>query len=557
MITRALLTTVVACSLLLAPPAARAEVAGAGDFIADFTGSTTSGAISGRVDFAPADPDFVVAGQPVDLEGYFPNGGTTIGAMLGGLFSYDIDASSSSGAFLTIRSIDGQFQSCTSAGCAPPELTLVGYPAFMNWSQGVLPNASRLYVVDVTVPVEPGAGEVEGAFGINAFPIYATSPAGAFIDTGVDLFFDSVKGRVVPYQATVQYDGFPDFGTTTIVPVSAANGALPPDVALNQGGVESVFVDVDRLTPRFARNAQLADQPSVTVCLAVNPGGEAPTVALDQLRLLHRSSPDGAFVDTGAELALDPTRLCATVDALSPFVIGVDTTAATTTTTSVPETTTTTSTSSSTSTSTSTSTSSSTSSSTSTSSTTSTVESTTSTSTSTSTSSTTSSSTSSSTATTETTTSTSTSSTSTSSSSTTSSSTSSSSTSSSSTTSSSTTSTVPGCTDAATFASILCRLDVLTGLTEEGDIDARLQQTLLERLAKARAVVLEAEERADAGIDRGAMSRLKSAERRVRGYVQRVSSLAGRRGMEPGLSAVLTDHAEAIEADIKTLRQTF
>jgi hypothetical protein len=115
---------------------------------------------------------------------------------------------------------------------------------------------------------------------------------------------------------------------------------------------------------------------------------------------------------------------------------------------------------------------------------------------------------------------------------------------------------VPGCTDAATFASILCRIDLLVAATEAGDVDERVQQTLLERLAKARSVVLEAQDRFDRGIIRGAQSKLKSAERRMRGYTQRVNSLAGRRAMDPTLAAVLTDHAEAIEDDIKALRKS-
>jgi len=70
-------------------------------------------------------------------------------------------------------------------------------------------------------------------------------------------------------------------------------------------------------------------------------------------------------------------------------------------------------------------------------------------------------------------------------------------------------------------------------------------------------VVLEAEERFDEGIVRGAKSRLKSAERRLRGYGYRVRSLAGRRGiLDPALAGKLESDAASIEADIKELRQS-
>jgi hypothetical protein len=113
-----------------------------------------------------------------------------------------------------------------------------------------------------------------------------------------------------------------------------------------------------------------------------------------------------------------------------------------------------------------------------------------------------------------------------------------------------TTTTVPtGCADAASFDSLLCRIDLLASLASRGG----LAKALLRLAGKASRQLEQAETRAADGDVRGARRKLGAARRRLRVLVHRVRSRAARRAIPAPLRDELAQLAAAIRVDVRAL----
>ncbi len=521
-VTRAVALVLISAAIVCGSSRAHAVVVGTGRLEAiDFDGSLPNLTFAGGLFWD--DASFDVLGTPVNLGVMFPGEQSVVNGFVTSLnlgdvsaeFMVDLLSASATGGFLNLTQVIGSAV-CTQPTCLNATATFLGQVSSVTvWPADLLPTAPLAYFLDGSIALNPSF-QGSGPFGLNAFLRHET-PVGTAVTVGSgdDTFYDSLADAVLPFAAEATFAEVSDAGSTSFIPLSTAEGTIPASIQLAPGG---------GLTPVFIDVVSTASYTGpVEVCIVV-PNGV--TLPLDQLRILHREgpgagSPAGAFVDVTTGTKSSPTRVCGAVASLSPFVLGLDTT---------PPTTTTSTTTSSTSTSSST-----------TSSVTSTTTQTTGTTippTSTSTTVTTT------TTTTDTVTIPSTTVTSTT-------------TTSSSSTSSSTTSTSlpPGCDDAPTFASILCRLGELIVEVEASEIPDPTKRNLLSGLTATRDRVAEAAERADAGATRGAKSRLKGADRRMTSVLFRLRSRDGVRAITDGeLREQLMLAAASIQDDLKTLR---
>ncbi len=418
--------------------------------------------VDGSLDFDPGQTD--VLGRLVDLK-------ATVGRMrlAGVITDFDLQARSASfqvtlstsspgGALLDLAGSGNVF--CVEPNCAGGAATLIAVLSVVNDPQDVLPDGAAL-TFDATgaldvVSLIPLTVEGAGVFGINAFPAIPT-PAGSavMVSSGPETFFDSRQASVSSYLIELLFDAVQDDGATLFIGLSAARGALPAGIELDVGGFDSSFVDV--VTTAVFSGPVLA-------CFAYADATgdgivDGTTVAAQQLRVLHRTSPLGAFVDVTTMLDPALRRVCGTVSTLSTFVVGVGPVPPSTTTTTV-------------------------------------------------------------------------------------------------TTSTTTTTTLPACLDDATFDSILCRLDALIAAVEAGNIGEPTKSNLLNTLRRARARVVDAQERVDDGRIRGAKSKLKSAIRKLTSAGFRLRSLSGRRRVPAELRAELGADANAIRQDLRALLRT-
>jgi hypothetical protein len=118
-----------------------------------------------------------------------------------------------------------------------------------------------------------------------------------------------------------------------------------------------------------------------------------------------------------------------------------------------------------------------------------------------------------------------------------------------------TTTTLPGeCGPrAATFDSIICRLERLVAAVEDAQDLGRLARGLDGAVTKSLAKAREAKTRADGGDAKKAKKSLKKAAHFLRGFIHRLKSLSGRKVIPPATRMMLDDAAEPIYADMKTL----
>jgi hypothetical protein len=117
-----------------------------------------------------------------------------------------------------------------------------------------------------------------------------------------------------------------------------------------------------------------------------------------------------------------------------------------------------------------------------------------------------------------------------------------------------TTTTLPSaCVDAASFDSLLCRVDLLAAVVSQGGVARPIARALLRLAGKAHRQVVGAEVRAARGDVRGARRKLGAARRKLRVLGHRMRSRAGRRGIPAPLRDRLADIAAAIRADVRAL----
>lgn len=126
------------------------------------------------------------------------------------------------------------------------------------------------------------------------------------------------------------------------------------------------------------------------------------------------------------------------------------------------------------------------------------------------------------------------------------------------TTSSTTTTTtlVVGCgVRAATFASILCRLDALLATVQSAQDLGKTQTALVNGGAAARSKTQAAEGDATAGKKKPASNALKKAARKMIGFSHRLRSLSSRKKIPLATRNALLAEADPIRDDLKALRK--
>jgi hypothetical protein len=112
-----------------------------------------------------------------------------------------------------------------------------------------------------------------------------------------------------------------------------------------------------------------------------------------------------------------------------------------------------------------------------------------------------------------------------------------------------------GCTDAATFESILCRIDALIAAVQ-ANVPEPLRTRLRKRLDRARTLVAAARDKNDAGLETAARGRLRGAAGQLRSFGFMVRSLEGRIFLSQGLRSQLSGDSNAIREDVLALRKS-
>ena len=121
-----------------------------------------------------------------------------------------------------------------------------------------------------------------------------------------------------------------------------------------------------------------------------------------------------------------------------------------------------------------------------------------------------------------------------------------------------TTTLVSGCgIRAATFASIVCRLDALLATIEAAPDLGTTKTALRNGVAAARSKTQAAEAATMAGRKKPASNALKKAARKLIDFGHRLRSLRSRKNIPAATRAALLAEAEPILADLKTLRAQF
>ena len=169
--------------------------------------------------------------------------------------------------------------------------------------------------------------DFSGTFTINAYRSSATpmspagcSGAGCAVTTSTSGTFAAPSGAVVPILLDITFADVSAAGATTAVGLANVAAAPPSNIVLDAPGFPAIFFDV---------STTAAVSPPVTVCFHYADADDdgivdGSTVPATALRLLHRSSASGAFVDETV-LPVDTTdeEVCARTSGLSPFAVGV------------------------------------------------------------------------------------------------------------------------------------------------------------------------------------------------------------------------------------------
>jgi hypothetical protein len=124
------------------------------------------------------------------------------------------------------------------------------------------------------------------------------------------------------------------------------------------------------------------------------------------------------------------------------------------------------------------------------------------------------------------------------------------------TTSTSTTTTPPpACTDAATFDSILCRLDEQSALVQTTPELGKAATKLAGALNKATSGTTKASDACDTGDTKAAGKQLKKAIRRMIQYNHRLGSLKSRKTIPDEVRTPFLDAGRGIQNDMQSLKK--
>ena len=146
------------------------------------------------------------------------------------------------------------------------------------------------------------------------------SGAGCAVTTSTSGTFAAPSGAVIPLLLDVTFADVSTAGATTAVGLSNVAAAPPSNIVLDAPGFPAIFFDV---------STTAAVSPPVTVCFHYADADDdgivdGSTVPATALRLLHRSSATGAFVDeTVLPVDTGDREVCALTTGLSPFALGV------------------------------------------------------------------------------------------------------------------------------------------------------------------------------------------------------------------------------------------
>jgi len=275
------------------------------------------------------DRTFDVFGTPVDLatavgstglSGSFTlvgNGGTTM-----------LHAQASDPSLLQFDGT-GDFV-CDPSGCTSgaPSFFVITVSNLSGSALSGLPPGLTYTFDGQSVDTDPMAGIFSGTFTINAYEPSATpastpgcSGAACAVTTSTSGTFAAPSGALVPIPLDITFADVTTAGTTTVVGLSNVAATPPSNVVLDAPGFSAIFFDV---------STTAAVTPPVTVCFhyadmdhdGIVDGSTVPATAL---RLLHRSSPTGAFVDETV-LPIDTVdqEVCAQTAGLSPFAVAAE-----------------------------------------------------------------------------------------------------------------------------------------------------------------------------------------------------------------------------------------
>jgi cysteine-rich repeat protein len=308
-------------------------VLGAGTVRADpvATGSSNS-SLTSEFTYAGTDTfddqTFTVFGTPVDLA-------TTVGSIsLSGSFTL-VDTSGTTvfhaqASDPTVLQFDGSGDFiCDPSGCGS------GAPFFFvtmisNLSgtavSGLPPGLTYTYDGQA-IDTDPMTGTFSGTFAINAYQPSATpasspgcSGTACAVTTTTSGTFAAPSGAQVPIPLDITFADVATAGTTTVVGLSNVAAAPPSNVVLDAPGFSPIFFDV---------STTATVTPPITVCFHYADADDdgivdGTTVPVTALRLLHRSSPTGAFVDeTVLPVDTADQQVCAQTTGLSPFAVGI------------------------------------------------------------------------------------------------------------------------------------------------------------------------------------------------------------------------------------------
>lgn len=292
-------------------PAAVSAIAGTGTLTVTLTPST----LTGTLYFDPG--PFSVFGTPVDVAaavGYAPMDVSAVTTPLPGGFGLSFNATNT------------YTPSFSLSGTGTVVLTgqvLFGFPTASvtvllgTSSGGVLPT-SPFYTLTADLS-STGWLSFQGPFRLGA-TLPANTPAG----TDVTVYVTSTVGPFTTLQTpvTVTFAAVTTSGVTLVTGTSRRPGTVPANVGLDLGaGVGTFYFDVSTTATYI---------PPITICVGypdLNDDGRVDGVLVDETKLvlLHDELGAGNFqqpVNQYVDAALN--RVCAEVDGLSPFLLGVN-----------------------------------------------------------------------------------------------------------------------------------------------------------------------------------------------------------------------------------------
>lgn len=199
-----------------------------------------------------------------------------------------------------------------------------------------------------SVPPSCGFGLFyEGLVAFNAFLVGQPTPAGSDVSVTLPVsYFDTLLGQTLSHTVTVTYAAVSQPGTTSATAFSSAPGQVPPGFAVRVGGrcsqshaacessaecpvgefcfgpFNGGFVDI---------TTDAVYEPPIEICIGLDPDWVALAMSVgfgwEHIRLAHDEG--GTFVNRVTSVEPATNTICATVDSLSFFALGLATCPAT------------------------------------------------------------------------------------------------------------------------------------------------------------------------------------------------------------------------------------